>query len=29
VVGAALEKAGWNGHLEVALQHRPTALFDI
>ena len=29
VVGAALEKAGWSGHLEVARQERPTALLDI
>jgi phosphoribosyl 1,2-cyclic phosphodiesterase len=29
VVGEALERAGWQGHLEVALQHRPTALHDI
>lgn len=29
VVGDALERAGWAGHLEVAPQHRPTALLDI
>ena len=29
VVGAALEEAGWTGHLEVATQDRPTPLFDI
>lgn len=29
VVGRALEKAGWSGHLEVALQDRPTALLDV
>ena len=29
VVGDALEKAGWKGHLEVALQDRPTALLDV
>ena len=29
VVGDALDKHGWRGHLEVALQHRPTALLDI
>jgi phosphoribosyl 1,2-cyclic phosphodiesterase len=29
VVGAALARAGWRGHLEVALQHRPTALLDV
>ena len=29
VVGEALEKAGWSGHLEVALQDRPTALLDV
>ncbi len=29
VVGDALEKLGWKGHLEVALQHRPTRLLDI
>jgi phosphoribosyl 1,2-cyclic phosphodiesterase len=29
VVGDALRKAGWEGHLEVATQHRPTALLDI
>ena len=29
VVGDALAKAGWTGHLEVALQHRPTDLMDI
>lgn len=29
VVGDALRKAGWEGHLEVATQERPTALLDI
>ena len=29
VVGDALEKAGWTGHLEVALQDHPTALLDV
>jgi phosphoribosyl 1,2-cyclic phosphodiesterase len=29
VVGDALRKAGWQGHLEVATQHRPTRLLDI
>lgn len=29
VVGDALNKAGWTGHLEVALQHRPTSLLDV
>lgn len=29
VVGAALDKVGWLGHLEVALQDEPTALLDI
>lgn len=29
VVGAALEKAGWKGHLEVAPQHEPTAWLDV
>lgn len=29
VVRTALERVGWQGHLEVALQHRPTALLDI
>ena len=29
VVGSALEKAGWRGHLEVAVQHRPTGLLDV
>ncbi len=29
VVGEALEKAGWSGHLEVAPQDRPTALLDV
>lgn len=29
VVGDALDNAGWRGHLEVALQHRPTALLDV
>jgi len=29
VVGDALEKAGWQGHLEVASQHHPTVLLDI
>lgn len=29
VVGTALRKAGWLGHLEVAVQHRPTALLDV
>ena len=29
VVGDALEKAGWSGHLEVALQDQPTALLDV
>ena len=29
VVGDALRKAGWQGHLEVATQDRPTALLDI
>ena len=29
VVGDALEKAGWTGHLEVAQQDHPTALLDV
>ena len=29
VVGNALDRAGWTGHLEVALQHRPTPLVDV
>ena len=29
VVGDALRKAGWQGHLEVATQDRPTELLDI
>jgi len=29
VVGDALQRAGWKGHLEVALQHKPTPLLDI
>lgn len=29
VVGDALRKAGWEGHLEVATQDHPTALLDI
>jgi phosphoribosyl 1,2-cyclic phosphodiesterase len=29
VVGDALRKAGWEGHLEVAMQDRPTQLLDI
>jgi len=29
VVGEALDRAGWAGHLEVALQHRPTTLLDV
>ena len=29
VVGAALKKAGWKGHLEVAPQHEPTAWLDV
>lgn len=29
VVDRALKKVGWQGHLEVALQHRPTELLDI
>jgi phosphoribosyl 1,2-cyclic phosphodiesterase len=29
VVGDALDRAGWQGHLEVARQDRPTALLDI
>ncbi len=29
VVADALDKAGWRGHLEVALQHRPTELLDV
>lgn len=29
VVGDALRKAGWEGHLEVAMQDAPTALLDI
>ena len=29
VVGDALDKAGWQGHLAIASQHRPTALLDI
>ncbi len=29
VVGDALRKAGWEGHLEVATQDNPTALLDI
>ena len=28
-VGDALAKAGWQGHLDVASQHRPTALLDL
>ncbi len=29
VVGSALEKAGWQGYLEVAVQHQPTDLLDV
>ena len=29
VVGDALRKAGWRGHLEVATQERPTELLDV
>lgn len=29
VVGEALRKAGWRGHIEVARQDRPTALLDV
>lgn len=29
VIGAALRKAGWRGHLEVATQDDPTPLFDV
>jgi phosphoribosyl 1,2-cyclic phosphodiesterase len=29
VVGDALRKAGWKGHLEVAMQDRPTELLDL
>ncbi len=29
VVGGALEKAGWQGHLDVAVQERPTGLLDV
>ena len=29
VVGDALRGLGWQGHIEVALQHRPTPLLDI
>jgi phosphoribosyl 1,2-cyclic phosphodiesterase len=29
VVGEALERAGWQGHLDVAVQHRPTPLMDV
>jgi len=29
VVGAALERAGWKGHLDVAAQDRPTELLDV
>lgn len=29
VVGEALARAGWKGHLEVALQAQPTALIDV
>jgi phosphoribosyl 1,2-cyclic phosphodiesterase len=29
VVGAALHKAGWSGHLEVAAQDHPTDLLDV
>ena len=29
VVGDALKKVGWSGHLEVAPQDRPTALMDV
>jgi len=29
VIGAALAEAGWEGHLEVASQDRPTALLDV
>lgn len=29
VVAEALDKLGWQGHLEVALQHRPTRLLDV
>lgn len=29
VVGDALAKAGWRGHLEIASQHQPTALLDL
>ncbi len=29
VVGDALRKAGWSGHIEVAMQDRPTKLLDL
>ena len=29
VVGQALERKGWEGYLDVALQHRPTEILDI
>lgn len=29
VVAGALERVGWQGHLEVALQHEPTRLLDV
>lgn len=29
VVGEALDKVGWQGHLEVAHQHRPTQFLDV
>jgi len=29
VIGEALDRLGWQGHLEVALQHRPTRLLDV
>ncbi|MDX1647431.1 MAG: MBL fold metallo-hydrolase [Longimicrobiales bacterium] len=29
VVSRALERAGWKGYLDVALQHRPTELLDV
>jgi len=28
-VGDALRKAGWKGHLEVAMQDRPTEFLDV
>ena len=29
IVGDALRRVGWRGHLDVALQHRPTDLLDV